>query len=139
MIKTTEIAWLGGLLEGEGWFGFKNKKCVRLSLQMTDEDTVIRAAAIWKSGVWKERNTWITGVSGVRAIQWMMTLLPFFGSRRRSRVAYIVQYWKEHTSVIGFGRTMAKCHPDKVMRAFGLCKSCYDRQRRKKQLLKRTG
>ena len=45
-IKVKDIAWLGGLLEEEGWFGLHLGHYPSISLGMTDEDTVVKAATL---------------------------------------------------------------------------------------------
>ena len=98
MIKITEIAWLGGLLEAEGWFGFTSKdRYPAISIAMTDEDIIVRVAAIWDTRITRNRNKWVTKINGSRAIQWMMTLLPFFGRHRRSTIARVVKGWREYS------------------------------------------
>ena len=146
MVEIIEIAWLGGLLEGEGYFGLSRKKYPRIGIEMTNEDTIIKVAAMWDSRVTRRRNTrrntWITQVNGFKAVKWMMLLLPFLSKCRRSAIADVIKVWKEITYVNVDGiRRMAKCHPDSVAIAFGLCSYCYGRERRKKdkQLLRKVG
>lgn len=46
MMTIAEIAWLGGLLEGEGCFiSGSTSACPRIILQMSDKDVVDRVAA----------------------------------------------------------------------------------------------
>ena len=47
-MKTKELHWLAGLLEGEGCFTFNTYSPV-IMLAMTDEDEVRRAATLMKS------------------------------------------------------------------------------------------
>ncbi len=142
MIKITEIAWLGGLLEGEGCFLLKRGKYPSVRLKMTDEDTVVRAAALMKSGVWHQKNFWLTEVNGTRAAQWMMTLYPFLNRNRHNTIIRIIKFWQKHnyTRASRGMRTMATCHPDRIVVSFGLCSTCYAKKRwRKKKLLKLEG
>ncbi len=142
MIKTTEIAWLGGLLEGEGCFGIRKKKYLFIRLKMTDKDTVVKVAAIWKSGVWKYKNTWLTDVNGIRAVEWMMTLYPYLNRNRRNTIIKVVKFWRGHayTRASKGMHTMATCHPDRKVIASGLCSPCYEKKRWKaKKLLKKAG
>jgi len=132
MIKLTEIAWLGGLLEGEGCFRLNEGKYPCISLGMTNEDTVIKAATLMKSKIYRCGNIWNARTAGVRAIQWMMTLYSLFGKRRRAKIEEIIKVWKENTYRIVGMRTMATCHPDKPVRGFGMCQHCYDKKRRRK-------
>ena len=90
------IAWLAGLLEGEGYFGSIRTAGASggypmVKLQMTDED-VVRAAArfIGAPSVWRiepRRSGWSPtfncGVSGVAAVTLMRNVRPHMGERRR--------------------------------------------------------
>jgi hypothetical protein len=136
-----DIAWLAGLLEGEGWFGLKDKKWPVIGLQMTDCDIVIRAAFLLgvkspeKPYYWKRKNhkpTWKCGIYGSRAIGWMMTLYQFLGERRREKIRFIIEQWKKmtsHRAPRGIHWT-ATCHPDKRIAGMGLCQTCYMRKYR---------
>ena len=137
-----DLAWLGGLLEGEGWFGLKNRRYPAIELLMTSKDTVTKAAALMKSAVCHRRNTWKAQVTGIRAIGWMMTLYPFLGKARQERIISVVKLWKENRNIqMPNGvRSSATCHPDRLLAAHGLCKSCYNRKyylkKKEKRLLK---
>ena len=141
MIKTIDIAWLAGLLEGEGCFCLEKGKYPRIALGMCDEDVVVKAAALMKSKVNHHRNVYSTKVCGAYSIAWMMTLYTLLGERRREKVASLIKYWREHSygrmpgGVLNSTRAMAKCHPDRSMQAHGLCSSCYGKQYRKKESL----
>jgi len=141
MAKRDDIIWLSGLLEGEGCFSLKKGKYPMVSLDMTDEDIVVRAAALMKTRVTHRRNVWSFHVHGSYAIQWMMTLLPLLGIRRSEMVVSVIKFWKERTygkSSNGI-RAMATCHPDRIVMGFGLCSVCYQKQYREKKLLKKVG
>ena len=102
MRTTKELAWLGGLLEGEAAFMIR-KGCPKIGLQMTDLDTMERAAAILGVPVGsysrkpKGKETylpvWHLGVHGTRAIGWMMTLYQFLGQRRQAKIRSIIEEW----------------------------------------------
>jgi hypothetical protein len=139
------IAWLGGLLEGEGYFTIKNG-CPMIRLAMTDVDVIDRAAAVL--GVARRDYTYVPkgkasykrvhscGVSGIRALGWMMTLYLFLGERRRSAVRDVIDQWKAsrfnlHAS--HGSRMTANCHPERNRCANGLCRNCYMQQWRAKR------
>ena len=144
MIKTRDIIWLAGLLEGEGCFRLKEGKYPVITLGMTDEDVVVRVASLTKRKVSHYRNVYDTRVYGARAISWMMTLYPYLGKRRRSMVASIIKFWREHSygrmpNGASNGVRMAKCHPDRSMRAYDLCNSCYMiKYKKERRLLKQA-
>ena len=141
MIKIRDIIWLGGLLEGEAWFGLHKEKYPKITLGMTAEDTVNRAADIMKSCIHRHRNMWVTTVSGVCAIMWMMTLYPLLGKARKDRIISIIKHWKNNnfSRAPNGSRSMAICHPNELSAGHGLCNMCYQRYKRKKQLLKKAG
>ena len=140
MIKTIDIAWLGGLLEGEGYFGLNNGKYPIITLNMTDEDTVVKAAVMMGVKVNHYRNYWTTNACGARAIGWMIALYPFLGKRRKEKVAKVIRFWREYTYLRATRgkHFMATCHPDRLSVAYGSCQQCYDKRRvnkvRKKRL-----
>ena len=142
MIKLTEIAWLAGLLEGEGYFALKRGKYPTITLSMTDEDIVVKAAFLMGAKINRSGNLWIAHINGAYAIQWMLTLYSYLGKRRRERIAEAIKFWREYTYSHGSNgiRTMATCHPDRLLAAHGLCNRCYSMQwRREKKLLKKVG
>lgn len=135
---TKDLAWLAGLLEGEGSFTDSGSS-VMLQVVMTDSDVIERAAAIL--GV-KTRKPWKPKgdrkiaygcfVCGVRAIGWMMTLYQFFGERRQRRIREIIEAWrakKHRPHLIGSNRLPADCHPDRL-RVGGrpICRQCWQRE-----------
>lgn len=107
-----ELYWLAGLLEGEGCFTFGNLsqsgsgfRHPALVLDMTDKDTMEKAAAMFGTSVYtlhtptmKKNNgkpSFRTQVTGTRAVAWMMTLYPLMGSRRQERIREILHSWRE--------------------------------------------
>ena len=81
-MKERDLAWLAGLLEGEGSFlkaPPSNPNCPRISLEMTDKDIVERAAALMegkavkretlKNPLWK--STYRVIIKGSRAVALM--------------------------------------------------------------------
>ena len=130
MFNMQEIAWLGGLLEGEGYFTLKKGKYPTIRLGMTAEDTVRRAAAMWDSSVYHYGNMWITQIFASSAISWMLTLYSFLNKNRRSIIVEAVKFWRENSCFL-----IPTCHPDRKVYAFGLCKLCYMKEYREKKKL----
>ena len=142
MINTIDMAWLGGLLEGEGWFILKEEKYPTIGINMTAEDTINKVSDMWDRRVYHRRNQWSTVISGAYAIQWMFMLYPFLGECRQKRIREIVKFWREHTySHASPGiHGMATCHPDRKVHSLGLCRPCYNAQRYiKRRLLRKVG
>ena len=96
-MKETDLAWLAGLLEGEGSFlkaPPSSPNCPRISLEMTDKDIVERAAALMggnaverinlRNALWKP--AYRVAIKGSRAVALMRVLYPAMGARRRSQI-----------------------------------------------------
>lgn len=96
-----ELAWLVGILEGEGSFGFHGGYA-RVSLKMTDEDVVKKAGKIFEKILGKKVNVlyedrtetsdrhrqgcFIIVASGKNARLIMQTVVSHMGYRRRARI-----------------------------------------------------
>ncbi len=141
MIKSIEVAWLAGLLEGDGYFG-QTKECPIIKIEMTSKDTIIRVANLVGSNIWHRKNIWGTAICGARSVALMMTLYTLLGKRRKNTVLGIINRWKNrYTRAPNGFRAMAKCHPDRVVEAFGLCSYCYHHKKyvEKSKLLRKVG
>lgn len=115
MITIKEIAWLAGILEGEGHFETLNRgsSYPRINLAMTDLDVVIRVAEITgadtvrlKPNAAGVKLQYQTRIYGAKAIQWCMTLYPLMSERRKQRIREILAAWRAATS----GRRSYKRH-----------------------------
>ena len=101
-MRTHEIAWLAGLLEGEGCFIYTATP--RIVLTMTDCDVVRHAARLLGKSAYRRhppsaqkrgsKPFWIVEVSGRLAAQWMMTLVCLLGHRRQKRVRQCLRKWR---------------------------------------------
>lgn len=143
MIATLEIAWLAGLLEGEGSFGYY-KGSPTVQIQSTDVDVVERVTEMmggkpylpWKpKGKEHYKLVYKCSVHGAKAIGWMMTLFLFLGERRQAKIAEVIEEWKasDRWPRASRGRRFAAlCHPDRQRLGKGMCKQCYMRWWRKK-------
>lgn len=118
-ISKTELAWLAGLLEGEGSFSLQCYRRHRaeksggyqapsIELKMTDRDVVQRAGKLlggkqrrvrsWlpkkeKRAAWKgsRKRVFIWRVNGLRAVHLMQLLLSFMGKRRAKRIRELIE------------------------------------------------
>ena len=126
MISLSEIAWLAGLLEGEGCFTFS--KGPDVVLKMTDKDVVERAASLMGAKViardpknikWKR--TYCASIHGYQAIAWMLTIYPFMGERRKEKIIEnIGQMEKDKAATKGTeGWTLSKSIRNVPPRSFG--------------------
>jgi hypothetical protein len=139
-MKAIDIAWLAGLVEGEGCLSLHSGKYPALAIRMSDEDVIRRAANLLGTritGPYKTREnykpTWLCQVNGSLAASWIMTLYVLLGERRQAKAREIIEAWKK----LGSNRVSSKpraqkgsftpagCHPDRPNRAHGMCKECY--------------
>ena len=135
-LSVKDIAWLAGLVEGEGCFTVDAKRPAypRFRLGMTDFDVVRSAAFLLKSSIQNEppsglgsKRIYILRLCGKRAAGLMMTLYPLLGARRKKRIRGILRDWK-NTPILGLP---PNCHPERKHCARGLCNMCWQRSRRR--------
>jgi hypothetical protein len=148
MMKTIDIAWLAGIVEGEGCLSLQQGKYPALAIRMSDHDIVCRAASLMDTrvtGPYKTRAhykpTWLCQVNGAKAAAWIMTLYVLLGERRKEKAREILSAWKSQGSDRALKppraprgyTTPATCHPERPVRGGGLCKECYMKQYRQRQ------
>jgi len=137
-----DVAWLAGLIEGEGCFVVSSpgrRRHMTMALGMTDRDVVERAARLMGSRVRLERRAmpnrkalWRTDVHGYRAVAWMMTLYSLLGQRRRARIAESLAAWRASRR-----RTQGNppdCHPDRRHHAYGMCAQCWSHSEKRRAM-----
>ena len=120
MPTMTEIAWLAGIVEGEGCVVVSPKaKTLRLSIEMTDLDVLQKAQRIigpdarlskrtvkLHNPAWKDR--YILHLSGSRLIQWLMTIHEFMGERRKAKIRDAIIMFKARRNRPFVARPRAK-------------------------------
>lgn len=98
----TQLAWVAGLLEGEGSFTLKSKtsgtkRNIVAQCHMTDYDVLLRLHRLtgighlrgpYANGTGKPRYNW--AVSGPPAYLLMKDLLPLMCQRRRARITELI-------------------------------------------------
>jgi hypothetical protein len=96
-----ELAWLAGLIEGEGCI-YRKKSYRRregatragITIKMTDEDVVARATGLMNVGSYQRRPprqpehkpAFIVTIEGPKAEDIMRLIRPWMGERRRSKI-----------------------------------------------------
>jgi len=132
-----EIAWLAGLLEGEGCFWLAEGRYGSLSLTMSDGDVVKRAAETMgvtcrvgkaQKAHWSDR--WTATASGIRGRRIMERILPFMGDRRGAKISELLasktwgmkaathcargHEWTAENTIVrkSGGRSCHQCHVD---------------------------
>lgn len=101
MNNNEQIAWLAGLLEGEGCFmnGYKTRpNQSAISVEMKDKDIIERIANMWnaKFHPCKPRKdhhsiTYKVHIRGEKAREVMKKVLPFMGIRRSKKIQKILE------------------------------------------------
>ena len=140
-----EIAWLAGLLEGEGSFGNYSKKTMvdlRLQLSMSDRDVIAKAAKLLgKENIYtydrfgqknyrsNHKPLHVLQVRGYAAARTMEAILPFMGIRRRTKILELLAVWNAREARTRERGLPATCHPEKPHYCRGLCRLCYTRLR----------
>lgn len=135
MISTKDIAWLAGLLEGEGHFRLlRNSPCIQLS--MTDRDVIQKAANLlgrsvygpYRAGRVGEKPVFAVHCWGSKAASWLMTIYVFMGSRRKEAIQRVLEKWRTtFAKSLGQKKPTTCGHSSRPHRARGLCGSCYNR------------
>jgi hypothetical protein len=138
MTSIIDIAWLAGLLEGEGCFMGPYPQII---VSSTDKDVVDRLAKITDSKVYgpvktTHKDQYRVTICGTRAIEWMETIYSLMGIRRKSKIKSIIEskYWRNKYPRRGsepYIKPRCVNHPDREHIAHHLCWACYQRQRRR--------
>ena len=90
-LSGADLAWLAGLLEGEGCFWYDRGSMV-VSVSMTDKDVIARFAKMAEVKFNRctqrppRKDMWRAYVCGKRAIALLEGILPFMGERRAERI-----------------------------------------------------
>lgn len=113
LAETSELAWLAGLLEGEGSFAVirnhvrgRTYEYPQIVVTMTDQDVIERVAhlfgnSVYHLGVPKSHDNrarlpqYRAQVSGASAAAWMRRLLPLMGARRGRRIQEVLDSYGE--------------------------------------------
>lgn len=92
---TRQLAWLAGLMEGEGSFarGSPAKPRRPTTIGMTDEDVIRRVGELWGTHVWliKQKNprykdSYRTELVGGSSVAMMLLLRPHLCTRRQTQI-----------------------------------------------------
>lgn len=102
MASEAEIAWLAGILEGEGSFWMltshvsgKQYRYPKIAVTMTDRDVIEGVAALIGGSVYSvppsrsqpdRLPAFRAQASGANAAEWMRLLHPWLGARRRAKI-----------------------------------------------------
>lgn len=89
-----DVAWLAGLLEGEGYFGLRRKgSSIYIQVSMVDGDVIERAKEVFGCGYIQTyvlpsgKTCYKLSVLRQEDVRyWMRLLLPYMGERRSARI-----------------------------------------------------
>jgi LAGLIDADG DNA endonuclease family protein len=98
----SSVAWLAGLIEGEGWIGAGSSghaRRVRLSVAMTDRDVIERAADLLGAERIRTKtahrahwaDVYEAEVRGEKALPVLRTILPLLGERRSAKCRHAIE------------------------------------------------
>lgn len=106
-MRTPDLHWAAGIIEGEGSFGFYpiggKAFSPRLQVGMSDLDVMERLRLILgiramihrrKANQRARKAHYCMALSGKRAIGWMLTLYPLMGERRKAKIRDIIFRWR---------------------------------------------
>lgn len=105
MASVKDIAWLAGVLEGEGSFYtyIKNNGIgyPELSVQSVDFDVILKISNMLDSNISNVRpynsskqNSYKVRACSVKGIQWMMTIYVLMSERRQAKIREVIAMWK---------------------------------------------
>lgn len=124
-MEEKDFFWLVGLLEGEGCFmrpcpSAPNRP--RISLGMTDEDIIKRAASYFgvsyhkrKSKIINHKDSYRFDKSGKPAVDWMKKLRPYMGERRQVQIDRAIAVYDPNYKKKRIQECNQKITPQKLM------------------------
>jgi hypothetical protein len=142
MITTLEIAWLAGLLEGEGSFGFYGTCGPRVFLSMTDKDVVQHAASLLHVKRinpraplgYGKKLLWVFDVAGIRAVGIMLTVYKFLGTRRQEKIRDCLAKWRKKLPMTKYRTHCPSGHEYNEQNTYSykgtrLCRACQSKHK----------
>lgn len=105
-VNREELAYVAGLIEGEGSIGWKNNRGPRVAIEMTDEDVILRLAFITglgrtyathrhtKPGKTHWKPSWVWAVQNQQdAYALMVAIWPWMSLRRKQEITTTINRW----------------------------------------------
>jgi len=101
MATDVELAWVAGILEGEGTFRVTDAGSTQVTAEMADLDVLQKIQRVLGFGTIgnerkrgeNRRTTWTFCVSGRRDIEQLLNaILPYMGERRTKQIATVLGY-----------------------------------------------
>lgn len=114
-----KLIWSAGLLEGEGYFGNKNKKIgtikgnIMIGCHMTDEDILLKlkeylncgtVSGPYKNGKTEQnyKDRYMFRVSGEKAYNIIKLILPYMGNRRTNKIEELIDLYENYIPKIEY-------------------------------------
>ena len=141
-LTETDVAWIAGLLEGEGYFGIDNRSKDRyeisntppapfIKVSMVDEDIIQRLSKLLDKSYFspsrktvKDKQVYTLHIGEKEKVLFILQkILPYMGVRRTERITECIshlQTWKEWVEKGGRSE-MAKLGYDARLEKYGTC------------------
>jgi hypothetical protein len=141
-LTETDIAWIAGLLEGEGYFGIDNRSkdtykvsktppAPFIKISMVDEDIIQRLSKLLDKSYFSPSRKTVKGkqvytlhiAEKEKVLFILQKILPYMGVRRGERITECIshlQTWKEWVESGGRSE-MAKLGYDARLKKYGTC------------------
>jgi len=109
IVRTVDIYWLAGIVEGEGCF-HSSKKTPTISIGLTDLDIIYKIRRILndnrrisqyknRPGSLGTKTLYRLRYSGHKAVSIMFTLYSLLGSRRKLKIKEVINIWRTSRKV----------------------------------------
>lgn len=110
MISMSEVGWIAGFLEGEGYFTLigRTRKTPRLEASQVDICPIDRLHGWFGGTVYQDNRggeygrfrgnrqpCWRWFVNGQKAAEVMMTIWALVGTKRREEIERVIEVWKK--------------------------------------------
>jgi hypothetical protein len=140
-LAETDIAWIAGILEGEGYFGIDNRKrnykvsesppAPFIKISMTDEDIIQRLSKLLDKSYFSPSRKTVTGKKVYtlhigekeKLLFILQKILPYMGVRRGERIReclFHLQAWGKWVENGGRSR-MSKVGYEARLKKYGTC------------------
>lgn len=130
-----EIAWVAGIIEGEGCVSLKGKSGVKILVNMTDEDTIEKLLSITNVGAmrgpyrWREQHlqywTWDVG-KHADVIPLLRAILPWMSQRRTTKILEALEHSQNRTlgTIRPIKHGTSSGHVTELKRGLSPCDEC---------------
>jgi hypothetical protein len=107
LLKLTDIYWLAGIIEGEGYFGIRHTKYPYIQVRMTDLDVIERVNEFFKAKIWTSpptdvdyKTSYCVRSSHKTSVALIMTIYILLGTRRKKQAKCVLNMWRNSKSLL---------------------------------------